>query len=168
MKIRDNGYNFAVFSCLVVISYLIAVLSIQLVAPDVKISSEEFPVSCPKDSNNCSMIAPNSHRANNLTELRFESELSIVMHEANKWIESKPRSKIIGEWENHTHAVFHTPLLRFPDDFVISGSCDNGETVILVYSKSRLGISDLGLNPERVSDFSRHMSNIEMPTSYCS
>jgi len=168
MKIRDNGYNFTVFSCLVVISYLIAVLSIQLVAPDVKISPEEFPVSCPKDSNNCSMIGPNSHRANNLTELRFESELSIVMHEANKWIESKPRSEIIGEWNNQTHAVFHTLFLRFPDDMVISGSCDNGESVLLVYSESRVGYSDLGVNSQRVNDFAKFMSSIEMPTSDCS
>ena len=90
------------------------------------------------------------------------------MHEANKWIESKPRSEIIGEWNNQTHAVFHTLFLRFPDDMVISGSCDNGESVLLVYSESRVGYSDLGVNSQRVNDFAKFMSSIEMPTSDCS
>jgi len=168
MKIRDKEYNIATKSSFVVISYLVTVLSIQLVAPDVEISPGEFPDSCPKDSGNCAMIGPHTHRANNLTELRFDSKLSVVMHEANKWIESKPRSEIIGKWDNQTHAVFQTMVMRFPDDLVISGSCNNGDAVIFVYSKSRVGISDLGVNSDRLSDFSEYMSSIEMPTSDCS
>jgi len=168
MKIRISNYNIAISSFLVIITYLLAVLSIQLIAPDVVISPDEFPDNCPTDSNNCAMIGPNPHRVNGLIELRFQSELSSVMSEANKWIESNPRSEIIGEWENQTHAVFRTLFLRFPDDFVIHGSCDNGESVLLVYSESRVGYSDLGVNPERVSDFSTFMSGIEMPTSDCS
>ncbi|MEC8874434.1 MAG: DUF1499 domain-containing protein, partial [Candidatus Thermoplasmatota archaeon] len=66
-----------------------------------------------------------------------------------------------------THSVFRSLLWRFPDDFVVKGFCDQGDTVLHVYSESRLGISDLGVNKDRVLRFSTHMSSVEMATSEC-
>ena len=89
------------------------------------------------------------------------------MLETKNWIKNHPRTKVISEADNQTHAVFTTMLLRFNDDFVISGFCEDGQTVIHVYSSSRQGISDLGLNKERVISFADHMLSIEMATSEC-
>ena len=57
--------------------------------------------------------------------------------------------------------------MRFPDDFVVRGFCDDGDSVLHVYSKSRLGISDLGVNKARIESFSDYMENVEMATSEC-
>ena len=145
--------------------YLTSIITIQIAWPDTEMGN--FPQSCPEGSINCSMIGPNSHRSGGLNELRFNSSLETTMSETNNWIENHPRTKVISEADNQTHAVFTTMLLRFNDDFLVSGFCEDGQTVIHVYSSSRQGISDLELNKERVISFAEHMLSIEMATSEC-
>ncbi|MBI88389.1 MAG: hypothetical protein CMB67_05130 [Euryarchaeota archaeon] len=147
--------------------YLLSVVAIQIAAPDQIIDPSDFPEKCPEDSLNCSIVSPYSHRSGGLMELRFNSNLETVMLEVNEWIDSNPRTEIIGEWTNQTHSVFKSLMFRFPDDFVVSGFCDNNQTVIYVYSQSRLGISDIGVNKDRVTSFAMHMKEVEMPTSEC-
>jgi uncharacterized protein (DUF1499 family) len=113
------------------------------------------------------MIGPDPHRGEGLTELRFDSSLGAVMGEVGYWIGSEPRTEIIGEWPEQTHAVFRTLLWRFPDDFVVNGHCDEEGVVLQVYSKSRLGSGDLGVNDDRVERFVNHMSSVEIATSDC-
>jgi uncharacterized protein (DUF1499 family) len=148
-------------------AYLLSILSIHIAAPDNPIEPEKFPTSCPEDSINCSMIAPNHHRSGNITEIRINASLDEVMDEVRKWVDSQSGTTTIGDWPEQTHAVFRTLILRFPDDFVVRGFCDSGDSVLHVYSKSRLGISDLGVNKARVESFAEHMINVEMATSEC-
>ena len=148
-------------------AYLLSILSIHIAAPDNPIEPEKFPTSCPEDSINCSMIAPNHHRSGNITEIRINASLDEVMDEVRKWVDSLSGTTTIGDWPEQTHAVFRTLILRFPDDFVVRGFCDSGDSVLHVYSKSRLGISDLGVNKARVESFAEHMINVEMATSEC-
>ena len=150
-----------------VLAYFLSILSIQIAAPDEVIGPDKFPLNCPEDSLNCAMIGPNSYRSDNLTELRINSSLEEVMGEVGMWIDSQSGTEVIGEWPGQTHTVFRTLMFRFPDDFVVRGFCDNGETVLNIYSKSRLGVSDLGVNKARVLSFNDYMSNIEMATSEC-
>ena len=154
-----------IFALGALVIYLMSIITIQIAWPDPEISN--FPKSCPEESLNCSMIGPNSHRSGGLNELRFNPSLETTMSETNNWIENHPRTKVISEADNQTHAVFTTMLLRFNDDFLVSGFCEDGQTVIHVYSSSRQGISDLGLNKERVISFAEHMLSIEMATSEC-
>lgn len=156
----------AAFTGGIVAIYLIAVGSIQVMAPDKLIEPSDFP-SCPESSLNCTMIGPEPHRGEGLAELRFASSLEVVMAEVGSWIDSEPRTAVIGEWPEQTHAVFRSLLWRFPDDFVVNGHCDQGDAVLHVYSKSRLGVGDLGVNDDRVERFVDHMSNVEMATSDC-
>jgi len=113
------------------------------------------------------MIAPNHHRSGNITEIRINASLDEVMDEVRKWVDSQSGTTTIGDWPEQTHAVFRTLILRFPDDFVVRGFCDSDDSVLHVYSKSRLGISDLGVNKARVESFAEHMINVEMATSEC-
>ncbi len=159
--------NPRLFTILIIASYLLSVISIQIAAPDRIIDPGDFPEKCPEDSLNCSMISPNSHRSGGLVELRFNSDLETVMQEAREWIESQPRTELIGEWTNQTHSVFKSLMFRFPDDFLVSGFCEGGQSVIYVFSQSRLGISDIGVNKDRVTSFAIHMEGVEMPTSEC-
>ena len=152
----------------ILLIYFISVLGIHFSAPDRVIEPDDFPEKCPDNSLNCSIISSNSHRSEGLTEIRLNSSLEEVMQEANTWINSQPRTEIIGNWfPEHTHSVFRSFTFRFPDDFVVRGYCDTGQTVLEVYSKSRLGISDIGVNSQRVMDFTKHIIAVEMPTSEC-
>ena len=149
------------------LAYLLTVSTIYILAPDRLIEPEQFPEKCPEDSRNCSMIGPNSYRSEGLTELRFNSSLDSVMSQASSWVSSEHGTTTLMEWPAQSHFVFRSLFFRFPDDFVIKGFCDQGDAVIHVYSESRLGISDLGVNTERVQRFAEHMYNIEMPTLEC-
>jgi len=147
--------------------YLISIISIQIAAPDEVIEPDAFPERCSDDSLNCSIIGPNTYRSGNLTELRLNSSLEDVMDEVRTWIDSQSGTSVIGDWSEQTHSVFRTLMFRFPDDFVVRGFCEDGKTVLHVYSKSRLGVSDLGVNKARVQSFAEYMSNVEMATSDC-
>jgi len=151
----------------IIFTYSGVVFAIQISAPDYPIEPDKFPTNCPEDSINCSLIAPNHHRSGNLTEIRINASLLEVMDEVRKWVDSQSGTSIIGDWPEQTHAVFRTLILRFPDDFLVQGFCDDGDSVLYVYSKSRLGISDLGVNKARVESFAAHMANVEMATSEC-
>ncbi len=163
----ENKNSLKVFAYFVIISYFILIFSIKILGPSKLVYPDEFPTSCPENSIKCVMIGPIPHRGDELTELRFESSLEQVMAEVNHWINSEPRTNIIGEWENHTHSVFTTKYLRFEDDFIVNGHCDGDSTILYVYSSSRLGISDLGLNEKRVDKFVNYFSNLELPKDNC-
>ena len=89
------------------------------------------------------------------------------MDEVRNWIDSQSGTSTIVEWPEQTHAVFRTLIMRFPDDFLVQGFCDDGDSVLYVYSQSRLGVSDLGVNKARVASFAEYMQNVEMATSGC-
>ncbi len=146
--------------------YIFIVSSIQIIAPNEVIKPEDFPNSCPDESKNCTMIGPIPHRGNNISEIRFESNISNVMVEVDKWIKINS-GEILQEWPNHTHAVFKTKFWKFPDDFLVNLHCEDEEVVMYVYSKSRLGISDLGVNDDRVVSFTNFMLETEISTSKC-
>ena len=146
--------------------YIFVISSIQIIAPNEVIKPEDFPNSCPDESKNCTMIGPIPHRGNNISEIRFESNISNVMVEVDKWIKINS-GVILQEWPNHTHAVFKTKFWKFPDDFVVNLHCEDEEVVMYVYSKSRLGISDLGVNDDRVASFTNFMLETEISTSEC-
>jgi hypothetical protein len=58
--------------------------------------------------------------------------------------------------------------IRFEsNDFVVNLHCEDEEVVMYVYSKSRLGISDLNVNNDRVESFTNFMLETEISTSKC-
>ena len=54
--------------------------------------------------------------------------------------------------EHFSHRVAITPFWRFPDDVVVLFVPQGEDTAITLYSASRLGQSDLGVNPDRLED----------------
>lgn len=138
------------------------ITGIQFLAVDRIILPVEFPKSCPSGSRNCVMIGPEPYRSNEQFALRFSADLSTVMSEVNHWIREEPRANILGDWETQTHAVFRTLWWRFPDDFIVNGHYENGQTILYVYSKSRLGVSDLGVNVARVNKFVSFMKALSI------
>ena len=113
------------------------------------------------------MSAQKQQRIGNNAGIRSNARLNEVMDEGRNWVDAQSGTTTIGDWPEQTHVVFRTLILRFPDDFVVRGFCDDGDSVLHVYSQSRLGISDLGVNKARVESFSEHLINVEIATSAC-
>ena len=52
--------------------------------------------------------------------------------------------------EHFSHRVAITPFWRFPDDVVVHFVPEGDDTRLSIYSASRLGQGDLGVNPDRL------------------
>ena len=61
-----------------------------------------------------------------------------------------PRSKILEERTNYFHCVCRSLIFRFPDDLEILKLPN--EAVIQMKSFSRVGVSDLGVNKNRINN----------------
>lgn len=59
-----------------------------------------------------------------------------------------PRTKVLEQTNNYWHAVVRSLVFRFPDDLEILQI--PSQKVIQVRSASRIGVSDLGVNKQRV------------------
>ena len=62
-------------------------------------------------------------------------------------LESMPRTQIISRTQNEVHAEVKSAMFGFVDDVVLS--LDGNQ--LMLYSASRLGYSDLGVNRRRVN-----------------
>jgi len=61
--------------------------------------------------------------------------------------------RISEDGEYFSHRIAITSFWRFPDDVVVKFTpVDDNSSVISLYSSSRLGVSDLGVNPDRLAD----------------
>jgi len=112
---------------------------------------------CPEGTMNCASLSAE-------TNVRMESGLSVLI-EANlsevrtaweAWSEAQGLHEVYVsedvEGAYFAHRVAITPFWRFPDDVVVGFASQGDGTQISLYSSSRLGQSDLGVNPDRLSD----------------
>ena len=66
-------------------------------------------------------------------------------------VEAVAEAPAVGEeGERFAHGVAITPFWRFPDDVVVQFTPQGEDTLIELYSASRLGVGDLGVNPNRL------------------
>lgn len=111
--------------------------------------------SCPDQTMNCAFLSPNE-------VVRMEATLATVI-EANvsevwdAWMAWSDDNGLRGSHEDveeggehFSHRVAITPFWRFPDDVVVLFVPQGEDTSITLYSASRLGQGDLGVNPDRL------------------
>lgn len=94
-------------------------------------STSEMPDDCPEDSFNCEYVTI----ALNVSD----EELHQAMFE---WQETRGFTTTFSEG----HIVDRTSFFQFPDDVHYSNECGTVE----IFSKSRLGRSDMGVNMDRI------------------
>ena len=63
--------------------------------------------------------------------------------------------------EHFSHRVAITPFWRFPDDVVVHFVPQGDDTLISIYSASRLGVGDLGVNPDRLGDLHAALVDVQ-------
>ena len=110
---------------------------------------------CPDPTANCASLSSQS-------VVRMDIGLTTVI-QANvsevweAWVEWSDENGLrkghtaLGEGgERFAHGVAITPFWRFPDDVVVQFTPQGEDTAISLYSASRLGVGDLGVNPNRL------------------
>ena len=121
-------------------------------APDQAI--EEMPT-CSDTSSNCAHLGGGEYYRMDVTTVVFEGQsLEETKLRALDYIDEQSGDILLEletDEEYYVHFVEHTPFWLFPDDVVIliTAEGDNSSKIEL-HSESRLGLGDLGVNPERL------------------
>lgn len=110
---------------------------------------------CPDPTANCASLSSQSvvRMDAGLTTL-IQANVSEVWDAWVEWSEDnklrKGHSALGDGGERFAHGVAITPFWRFPDDVVVQFTPQGEATAIALYSSSRLGVGDLGVNPDRL------------------
>ena len=112
---------------------------------------------CPGGTGNWASRAPAPNvRMENGLSVRIAANLSEVRAAWEAWSDEQGSDDVYQpdevEGAYFAHRVAITPFWRFPDDVVVGFASQGDGTHISLYSSSRLGQSDLGVNPDRLSD----------------
>jgi len=110
---------------------------------------------CPDPTANCASLSSQSvvRMDAGLTAL-IQANVSEVWNAWVDWSEEnglqQGHTALGEEGERFAHGVAITPFWRFPDDVVVQFTPQGEDTAISLYSASRLGVGDLGVNPNRL------------------
>ena len=113
--------------------------------------------SCPEQTMNCaSLSSSETVRMDAGLTTVIEANISEVWTAWEDWSEDNGLRDVLDdtqtEGERFSHRVAITPIWRFPDDVVVHFAVQGDDTAITLYSASRLGQSDLGVNPDRLEN----------------
>ena len=111
--------------------------------------------SCPEQTMNCaSLSSSETVRMDAGLTTVIEANISEVWTAWEDWSEDNGLRDVLddtqADGERFSHRVAITPFWRFPDDVVVHFAVQGDDTAITLYSASRLGQSDLGVNPDRL------------------
>ena len=146
--------------------WIIAVFLIQIAAPNPIV--EEMPENCPANSGNCVRVdfVGTSYRYNNLESPVISAPVSEVNEVISNWFSNEKDGKILfSEYDENSKTHFlhikdSTEFLFFPDDIFVNTGCleDNNLTTVTLQSQSRLGMGDLGVNYDRLSELISYLN----------
>ena len=124
---------------------------ILVAAQDETISSME---TCPEPSANCAHLGGGADYRMEALATIIDRSMTEVRSDLSDYI-SDCNCEILKEQTTNStyyvHFVEHTPFWMFPDDVLISiEELDEDTVKIELHSESRLGLGDLGVNPERL------------------
>jgi hypothetical protein len=121
---------------------------------------------CPEGTMNCASVssAETVRMDAGLTTLIL-ANVSDVWDAWEDWSEENGLREVhdeVGEGGEHfSHRVAITPFWRFPDDVVVHFVPQGDDTLISIYSASRLGVGDLGVNPDRLEDLHAALVDVQ-------
>ena len=120
-------------------------------AQDESISSME---ACPDSSANCAHLGGNADYRMDARSTIIDRSMIDIRSELTDYITEYDCEILVEEASDsmyYVHFVEHTPFWLFPDDVLISIEQMDEDTVeIELHSQSRLGLGDMGVNPERL------------------
>ena len=150
----------------VIMSWLFLIATIKAISPEPDYS-QTLPEECKEESLNCAGFGKWSHRMDEAGPVIFEGSMGEAGDSIREWVSERGRSTIVHSNNDTFHVVETTLLLRFEDDLVVHIECSDGLTIVHGHSSSRIGISDLGVNPERLDSLISHLEGYESSGSQC-
>ena len=148
------------------VSWLFLIATIKAISPEPDYS-QTLPKECGEESLNCAGFGKWDHRTDEAGGIVFEGSMGDARDSIREWVSDRDRSKIVYSDNDTFHVVETTFLLRFEDDLVVHIECSEGLTVIHGYSSSRIGISDLGVNPKRLDSLMSHLDGYGNTSNQC-
>lgn len=120
-------------------------------AQDESIASME---TCPEGSANCAHLGGNADYRMDSSSTILDRSMDDVQIELARYISEYDCKVLVEEASDSTyyvHFVEQTPFWQFPDDVLVSiEQIDENSVEIELHSQSRLGLGDMGVNPERI------------------
>ena len=124
---------------------------IFVAAQDESISSMK---TCSDTSANCAHLGGDADYRMDTQPTTIERSMDAVRTDLSDYIseyDCEILDENISESTYYVHFVEHTPFWQFPDDVLVMIEIIDEETVeIELHSESRLGVGDMGVNPERL------------------
>lgn len=155
MKFTSRQKKVTVMVLLLCSPWLLCQAWIAVGAPDEAFTS--MPV-CSNDSGNCAHLGGDAmYRMDGDYTLIVNQSSDIVWDKLVQYIDNSDSDILVEDTDEsgdyYTHFVERTSFWRFPDDISVSlTSIDGLSTEIELHSQSRLGRSDIGVNPERLEN----------------
>lgn len=155
MKFTSRQKKVTVMVLLLCSPWLLCQAWIAVGAPDEAFTS--MPA-CSNDSGNCAHLGGDAmYRMDGDYTLIVNQPSDIVWDKVVQYIDDSGSDILVEDADEsgdyYTHFVERTSFWRFPDDISVSlTSIDGLRTEIELHSQSRLGRSDLGVNPERLEN----------------
>ena len=112
---------------------------------------------CPDPTGNCASLAPEGNVRMDATYATVvNANVSEVWAAWEAWQADEGLTSVTestgDDGGRFGHSVAITPFWRFPDDVVVEFTpTDNNRTELHLYSSSRLGQNDIGVNPDRLA-----------------
>ena len=124
---------------------------IFVAAQDESISSMK---TCSDTSANCAHLGGDADYRMDAQSTTIERSMDDVRTDLSEYISENNceiLSEDLSESTYYVHFVEHTPFWLFPDDvLVMIDVIDEGTVEIELHSESRLGVGDMGVNPDRL------------------
>ena len=121
---------------------------------------------CPEQTMNCaSLSSSETVRMDAGLTTVIEANISEVWAAWEGWSDDNGLREVLddiqADGERFSHRVAITPFWRFPDDVVVHFAVQGEDTTITLYSASRLGQSDLGVNPDRLESLHAALVSVQ-------
>ena len=122
------------------------------------VAAQDEPISsmktCSDTSANCAHLGGDADYRMDAQSTTIERSMDDVRTDLSEYISENNceiLSEDLSESTYYVHFVEHTPFWLFPDDvLVMIDVIDEGTVEIELHSESRLGVGDMGVNPERL------------------
>ena len=167
-----NRSRVVVYGAILLLLYPALVGVIQISNVITQPDSDEFPESCDDSPFKCSRLGPNPHRSTGETELRFTNTTILSISSAiQSWVSEEPYSREVNREEGVTvevHIVVKTKWMRFADDVFIHVECDGPDAIVWIHSEARAGVSDIGVNGERITEIKSALIETSNADKSCS
>tara|TARA_B110000495_G_scaffold75542_1_gene64704 strand:- start:125 stop:541 length:417 start_codon:yes stop_codon:yes gene_type:complete len=124
--------------------YVVVLLLMNILSTPFGVS--EMPDACPEDSMNC------DYRT---------IELDISEEEFHEVMKEWAHDRSFTTTFSPGHIVDRTLVMQFPDDVLYVNECGSVD----IFSKSRLGQSDLGVNSDRLDELEEYLLDYDFETT---